>query len=118
MPATRFALRALSELVQIKLNESLREQLGGAYSPSAGGGCQRVPRQEYSFTFQFNSSPENVEKLTKTIKEAVDGSWKSEKEDGGTMSLTPAGLVVRQNQRTHREIENLVDQLRRANEAR
>src|SRR6185503_10718259 len=64
-PQTRFALRALSELVQIKLNESLREQLGGAYSPSAGGGCNRLPRQEYSFQFQFNSSPENVEKLTK-----------------------------------------------------
>jgi len=71
-PATRFALRALSELVQIKLNESLREQLGGAYSPSAGGGCQRVPRQEYSFTFQFNSSPENVEKLTKSVFALID----------------------------------------------
>jgi len=71
-PQTRFALRALSELVQIKLNESLREQLGGAYSPSAGGGCNRLPRQEYSFQFQFNSSPENVEKLTKSVFSLID----------------------------------------------
>jgi zinc protease len=71
-PATRFAFRALSELVQIKLNESLREQLGGAYSPSAGGGCSRLPRQEYSFSVQFNSSPENVERLTKSVFATID----------------------------------------------
>jgi hypothetical protein len=33
------------------------------------------------------------------------------------VSLTPAGLVVRQNQRTHREIENLLEQLRKASNA-
>ncbi|MEP6491542.1 MAG: insulinase family protein [bacterium] len=71
-PETRFAFRALSELVQIKLNETLREQLGGAYSPSAGGGCARAPRQEYSFEVQFNSSPENVEKLSKTVFALID----------------------------------------------
>jgi zinc protease len=71
-PETRFELRALSELVQIKLNETLREQLGGAYSPSAGGGCARAPRQEYSFEVQFNSSPENVEKLSKTVFALID----------------------------------------------
>ena len=54
-PETRFAMRALIELFQIKLNETLREQLGGAYSPSASGGCSRVPRQEYSIEVQFNS---------------------------------------------------------------
>jgi zinc protease len=71
-PTTRFAMRALSELVQIKLNESLREQLGGAYSPNAGGGCSRLPRQEYTFQVQFNSSPENVEKLTKSALAVID----------------------------------------------
>ena len=38
-PETRFALRAMLELFEIKLTESLREQLGGVYSPRAGGGC-------------------------------------------------------------------------------
>lgn len=71
-PVNRFALRALNELVQIKLNESLREQLGGAYSPSAGGSCGRIPRQEYVFQFQFNSAPDNVEKLTKSVFALID----------------------------------------------
>jgi zinc protease len=65
-------IRAMMELVQIRLNETLREQLGGAYSPSAGGACGRTPRQEYSMNVQFNSSPENVEKLTKSVFATID----------------------------------------------
>jgi zinc protease len=71
-PETRFAMRALTELVQIKLNETLREQLGGTYSPGVGGGCGRVPRQEYSISVNFGSSPENVEKLTKSVFAVID----------------------------------------------
>jgi zinc protease len=71
-PETRFALRAMIELFQIKLNESLREQLGGVYSPSASGGCSRVPRQEYSIEVQFNSAPDNVEKLSKSVFALID----------------------------------------------
>ncbi|MGH7618730.1 MAG: insulinase family protein, partial [Gemmatimonadaceae bacterium] len=71
-PETRFAIRALVELFQIKLNETLREQLGGTYSPSVGGACSRVPRQQYSIQVQFNSSPENVEKLSKSVFALLD----------------------------------------------
>jgi len=71
-PETRFAIRALTELFQIKINETLREQLGGAYSPSVGGGCNKIPRQEYSITVQFNSAPDNVEKLTKSVFALID----------------------------------------------
>jgi len=71
-PETRFTILAMMELVQIRLDETLREQLGGAYSPSAGGTCTRTPRQEYSINVQFNSSPENVEKLTKSVFATID----------------------------------------------
>jgi zinc protease len=71
-PESRFEIRAMIELFQIKLNETLREQLGGAYSPSAGGGCGRVPRQEYTVEVQFNSSPENVDKLSKSVYALID----------------------------------------------
>ncbi|MDB4876573.1 MAG: hypothetical protein JWM41_3019 [Gemmatimonadetes bacterium] len=71
-PENRFALRSMVELFQIKLNETLREQLGGAYSPSAGGGCSRLPRPEYSIQVQFNSSPENVDKLSKSVFALID----------------------------------------------
>ena len=71
-PETRFEMRALVELFQIKLNETLREQLGGAYSPSVGGSCARTPRQEYSLIVQFNSAPENVDKLSKSVFALID----------------------------------------------
>ena len=76
-PENRFAIRAMMELVQIRLNETLREQLGGAYSPSAGGSCTRTPRQEYSINVQFNSSPDNVEKLTKSVFATIDSLKKN-----------------------------------------
>ena len=71
-PETRFEMRALVELFQIKLNETLREQLGGAYSPSVGGSCARTPRQAYSLVVQFNSAPENVDKLSKSVFSLID----------------------------------------------
>jgi zinc protease len=71
-PQTRLDFRALAELFQIQLNETLREKLGGAYSPNVSGGCGRLPRQEYSITVQFNSSPENVDKLSKSVFELID----------------------------------------------
>jgi zinc protease len=71
-PETRFAIRAMMEVVQIRLDETLREQLGGAYSPSSSGACGRTPRQEYSINIQFNSAPDNVEKLTKSVFAIID----------------------------------------------
>ncbi len=60
--------------MQIKLNESLREQLGGTYSPNVGGrfsACRAgvlVP--------SVYSSPENVEKLTKSVFPIIDSVQK------------------------------------------
>src|SRR6185437_13880783 len=71
-PQTRFDIGALVALFQIKLNETLREQLGGTYSPSVGGGCSREPHEEYAIEVQFNSAPDNVEKLTKSVFALID----------------------------------------------
>jgi zinc protease len=71
-PESRFAIRAMLEVLQIQLDETLREQLGGTYSPRAGGTCSRTPRQEYSIQIQYNSSPENVDKLSKSVFALID----------------------------------------------
>ena len=71
-PETRVELRALIEIVQIRLTESLREKLGGTYSPGVVGGCARTPRQEYQIRVIFNSSPENVEVLTQAAFALID----------------------------------------------
>ena len=71
-PENRFLLRALTTLVQTKLNETLREKLGGTYSPGVGGSCQREPREEYALTISFGSAPENVEPLSKATFALID----------------------------------------------
>ena len=71
-PQNRFTMRALNELVQMRLNDVLREQLGGTYSPNAGGAINRVPKPEYQFSIQYGSSPENVEKLAKSVLQIID----------------------------------------------
>jgi zinc protease len=71
-PEDRFVLRALTTLIQTKLNETLREKLGGTYSPSVGGSCQRDPRQEYAVSVGFGSSPENVDVLSKATLALID----------------------------------------------
>jgi zinc protease len=71
-PENRFAFRALTTLVQMRLNETLREKLGGTYSPNVAGGCSREPRQEYEIRINFGSSPENVELLSKATFALLD----------------------------------------------
>ena len=71
-PENRFAVRTLVDAFQLRLTETLREKLGGTYSPSVNGGCSRTPRQEYSISVSFDSSPENVETLTQAVFALVD----------------------------------------------
>jgi zinc protease len=71
-PEKRMELRALIEVFQIRLIESLREKLGGTYSPGVQGVCARTPRQDYQVRIQFQSSPENVETLTQATFALID----------------------------------------------
>ena len=71
-PENRFLLRALTDAFQIKLNETLREQLGGTYSPSVGASPSRVPVPEYIIRVDFGSSPENVDALSRTVLALID----------------------------------------------
>jgi zinc protease len=71
-PENRFTFRALNELIQMRLNDVLREQLGGTYSPSAYGSISRSPKQEYTFIIEYGSSPENVEKLSASVLQIID----------------------------------------------
>ena len=71
-PETRVALRAMIDAFQIRLDELLREKLGGVYSPSVGGSCGRRPRQEYGVQVRFQSSDENVDALSRAVFALID----------------------------------------------
>ena len=71
-PENRFAMRALNELVQMRLDQVLREQLGGTYSPQIYGALSRAPRAEFEEHIEYGSSPENVDKLSKSVLQIID----------------------------------------------
>ena len=63
----RVSLRAMSEILQTRLLEVIREELGGTYSITAGFSYLKFPNQEYSITIQFGSAPERTEALIKRV---------------------------------------------------
>lgn len=68
----RVAIRAMAEVLQIRLRESLREDLGGTYSVSASAGYSKIPRQEYSVTVTFGCNPDRTDELIKTVFKEID----------------------------------------------
>jgi zinc protease len=63
----RIALRSMSEILQTRLLELIREELGGTYSITANYGYQKFPKPEYSITIQFGCSPDRTDDLIKRV---------------------------------------------------
>ena len=68
----RYYLSALAELLNIKLREALRENLGGTYGVSVAPGASRDPQPSYRFTIGFASAPERLESLTAAALAQID----------------------------------------------
>lgn len=73
-PAERHALRSLSEYLEMKLLEQLREALGGTYSVSVSGNLQRIPRESFSLTVSFGSAPERADSLYAAVRQVMDST--------------------------------------------
>ena len=68
----RFVLRSLADVLEIKLREQLREELGGTYGVSVSGSASRVPRNEYSVTIDFGSAPDRAAELARMVFIEID----------------------------------------------
>ena len=68
----RYHLSALGELLNIKLREALRENLGGTYGVSVSPGASKDPRPAYRFTIGFGAAPERLEALTTAALAQID----------------------------------------------
>jgi zinc protease len=60
-------LGTLAEVLDVRLREVLREDMGGVYGVGVWGDFQRKPRQEWTFSINFGCAPENVDKLKAAI---------------------------------------------------
>ncbi|WP_153799372.1 M16 family metallopeptidase [Foetidibacter luteolus] len=54
---------ALTEILNIKIIEDLREKLGAIYGGGMGGGLNKYPYSNYQLFLQLPCGPENVDKL-------------------------------------------------------
>ena len=59
-----FALKALGDVLTIKLVEELRENESGVYGVGARGNMNKTPYGNYNFSISFPCGPENAETLT------------------------------------------------------
>lgn len=66
------AMKALGEILSIKLIEELRENESGVYGVSARGSMNKMPYASYNFSIQFPCGPENAEQLTKSALKELD----------------------------------------------
>jgi zinc protease len=60
-------LRAAASILQIRLRDTLREELGGTYSVGVGYSDTSPERGYGTTTVQFGSSPENADRLTNVV---------------------------------------------------
>ena len=63
----RIAIRAMANVLENRLRETLREDLGGTYNVSASSQLSKFPRAEYAFEVAFGSDPKRTEALTATV---------------------------------------------------
>ncbi len=67
----RVAIRAMSMVLETRLREVLREDLGGTYSVSASAGYSKLPDPEYRLSIDFGCSPDRTENLVKTVFQEI-----------------------------------------------
>ena len=61
----------LGEVLEVKLRNTMREDMGGVYGVGASGRISRSPYQERSFGIRFGCDPARVDEL---VKAALDGA--------------------------------------------
>lgn len=90
------AINAMGEILQIRLRELLREDLGGTYGVGVSGSISYRPDEEYAVSIQFGSDPERAEELAAVVFEEIE-RLKAEGPDAETVDK------VRETQRRSKE---------------
>jgi zinc protease len=67
----RVGMRALAALLEIRLRDRLREDLGGTYGVGVSGAYDDRPEERYTFTIDFGSDPERAEELRAAVFEEI-----------------------------------------------
>ncbi len=66
------AFNLLTDILQIKATQKLREEMGSTYSPKVGGSLQRAPIRDFNLNLVVSSLPENTDKIINAFKSLTD----------------------------------------------
>ncbi len=68
----RFALRTLVEVMNIRLREVIREDMGGVYGIGARPSISKYPANEYNVMIYFGTGPDKVKSLITAAKGVIN----------------------------------------------
>jgi zinc protease len=69
--AHKTALETMTQLLQGRLSDTIRQQLGGTYSITASPGTQKFPRPEYSVRIDWTCDPARTASLVQRVFEEI-----------------------------------------------
>ncbi|MXW63410.1 MAG: insulinase family protein [Bacteroidetes bacterium SB0662_bin_6] len=71
-PEESTVIGALASILEIRLRELLREDLGGTYGVGVGSSLTYRPDEEYDVTISFGSDPERADELAAVVFEEIE----------------------------------------------
>jgi zinc protease len=78
-------LESLGSVLEIRLREVLREDLGGTYGVSVGQTASRLPEPRYAVTLTFGAAPERIDSLATVVFSEIE-RLKAEGPDSATLA--------------------------------
>jgi zinc protease len=70
-PFNNLLLKALGDILQIRLTQDLRENEGEVYSPSVQVQFNKYPKSRYALVVAFGCAPENTEHLAERVEQIM-----------------------------------------------
>ncbi len=70
-PLANLQLKALGDILQIKVLQQLREAEGEVYSPQVQTSYNKYPRNRFAITVQFGCAPKNVDHLVAMLEQEM-----------------------------------------------
>lgn len=105
-------VRAMVEVMNIRIIDVLREKLTLIYSGGMDGGLDRTPYQNYQFGLQLPCAPENVEKVVAAAFGEIEKLQQNGPDAGDLAKVKQNWLIA--NRKSMRENSQWLGQLRTA----
>jgi len=93
----RMALRAMTRVLESRLSEAIREELGGTYAISADPAARKVPRPQFTLAIDWTCDPARTNDLVKRVYQEVE-KLRTEPLSAAQMSIV-RDLLTRETER-------------------